>query len=563
MAINYSSVTYITNGQAITANNLNAPSVDLATRTVEVQRNSLYEDFLENYSNSVEVQLLPLISSAQDASYITITSHLEDLGSGNFLKSYSFTLTDAVLSVYSDKFPGSRYIVQDANIASHFSSFPMSPPSGTYANSVQLHVPGDGLYLKRPTKYTSSVTDSGSHAESVLPNTEASSSGRTYVDANQNLGSSIVKLPLRNKVTLASSGYSTAAAFLSAVNTATWNSGSAIANLSATVNSSNVLSITDGSDTYTLYITGLQNAKAQVSKVYIENTHLVLEVSETTAPIYHQIANAACTNIGLKLYAANGMTAYTNTSIINQSSAQYSVGLVDLDSSHMYIPLARLTETSLIVGNREFSLLRNYISNNSDYSSSQELFDLHGAPIEYLDTSLSSAASKSYKVDLRSELPIPKGKVTLGKRSTIVGGVLKCDFSRDAELLRLLEFSQGLALNILEIRIVVLTAITTASSASGFRVQNLLKARNSSNSTLNHLFMADSGVDYVAIPGDSLGTVLNELSLSSTGGTLSSTLANTIATRNTECYVNIFEDSGSGSNAITGGEVYVELDLLV
>ena len=229
----------------------------------------------------------------------------------------------------------------------------------------------------------------------------------------------------------------------------------------------------------------------------------------------------------------------------------------------MYIPLVRLTETSLIVGNREFSLLRNYISDNSDYSSTAELVDLHGAPIEYLDTSLSSSASKSYKVDLRSNLPIPKGKVTLGKRSSIVNGGLRSDFSRDPKLLRLLEYNQLKKLNLLEIRITVLTAVTTHSAASGFRVLNLLKARNSANSNVNHLYMTDSGVGYIAIPADSLGTALTELSVSATNGTLSSTLANNIATSNTECYVEIYEANGSNTNPITDGEVFIALDLLV
>jgi len=568
MAINYSDVNYITNGQAITADNLNAPSVDLASRSVEVQRNALYEDFLENYSNSVNVQLIPRISSSEDASYVEINSMLFDDGNNNYSKSYSFELTDAVLSVYSNKFPGARYIVEELRISQHFSDNTLGGVMGHFRNSVELHVPGDGLYLKRPTKYVSSVTDFGTHAEAVMPNTEGNSAGRAYIDASQNLTGSVVKLPLRNKVTFSNTGY-TVETFITAVNSGTWG-GSTISGLTATVDGSNVLSIEDDNgDAYNLYITGLQNVKAEVYKVYLEGGDLVLEVSPSTAPIYHQIASTACTNIGLTLYSDDNMSTLANsgTLIINQGSAEYSVGLVDLDSSFMYIPLARLTETSLIIGNREFSLVRNYISNNSSYSSSPELVDLHGAPIEYFDTSLSNFASKSYKADLRSELPIPKGKITLGKRSSIVEGALQCDFSRDPKLLRLLEFNRLATLNLLEIRVTVLTEVTTNSPASGFRVSNQLITKNSSNTTVNYLYFGQLvmgfPVNNVDIPSDSLSSKFNEVSITSTLGVLSGTLTNSLKTRNTDCVVEIYEDSGAENNAITDGEVYVELDLLV
>ena len=555
MAINYSSVTYITDGQAITATNLNAPSVDLATRSVEVQRNSLYEDFLENYSNSVKVRLTPLISSSQDSSNIEIFSNLKQESSNNYI-SYTFALTDAVISVYSDKFPGSRYLVQGSEIASHFSN---SNPGATTLHSPGLFVPGDGIYLKRPTKYITSVSDTGSFAEDVLPSTEAASTGRTYVETDQALTNSIVKLPLRNKVSFTSSGHSDVSAFLTALAGAQWG-GSTITNLAASVDGQNSITIAAGSDTYTLYVTGLHNTLSQVSKVYMEGGSLVLEVTESTSPIYHQTAATACTTIGLQLYDETNFMYIANTTVIPQNSAQFSIGTVDLDNGYMYIQLARLTETSLIVGHREFSLLRNYISNNSAYSSTSELNNIHGAPIEDYDTN-GVDASKSYKVDLRSELPIPKGKVTLGKRSTIVADKLRCDFSRDPQLLRLLEFNRGSTLNLLEIRVTVLTQVTTASSPASFRVGNYVKAKNNSNTVVNNLFFGDTNsVSYVTIPSDSLTTALNEISVTSVLGTAFNVLSSALVTSKTDCVIEISE---TGGIVIDTGEVYVELDLLI
>ena len=150
MPITYTDITYIENGQAINAANLNAPSVDLASRTVEVKRDSDQARFSLSHTTDSEVVL---VSSSPEESSIIVRTQLKEDGSvdSNLVKYYLPEFNNIKFSIYSKAVHGGRYIIDGADVGSLFSD---SIDASNSVLSTALSVPGDGVYAKIPLRHT-------------------------------------------------------------------------------------------------------------------------------------------------------------------------------------------------------------------------------------------------------------------------------------------------------------------------------------------------------------------------------------------------------------------------
>ena len=428
MPINYIVVNKILNGQAITADVLNVPSVDLETRTDEVLRNTRYEDYLLQHGTDSLVRLTPTLST-NAVPKLTINSELKSdgLNPPTKLRFYSVDLDNCVLSVYAKSVPGSRFIIDDTALSAFFSS-----SNSKQVESNHLHVTGDGIYLKYRTKKFDG-NDSGNYAETASQLSKSNSISNNFV-LNPNVTiteADLVKLPERTLVTLVLASSLTAEQFITHLMSSDGYSGF---NITASLNSSNELSIVDNNNnTGTLRISGVQGADCEIRKVYNDsNGDLVLEVTPDTCAIYTEATAISANSLQL-LLNINGNNDQTETnSIIVVGSTQFTVTPKLLDPDFMYIPLIRLLETELLVGDRSFSLIRDKVQDgNTAADDTAGLANFYGAPIEYLDPN-TAVGTKS----LVFNLLFPMGINTLpGKRVvqglfTASNGSILCNLSK-------------------------------------------------------------------------------------------------------------------------------------
>jgi hypothetical protein len=377
MSINYATeqITAIANGDAIAADILNGPSVSLATRTVEIQRNSNYDNFIRDYSTNALVKLTPTLGATEPT--VTLETKVQGdtgLATGTIRRYFSASLSGAALSVYADAEDGGRYIV-DAGILSSF----FSDSANLNVLSNRLVTPGDGVYLKAPLRNTGESETATNFPDLVAPKNTSESIGNSYALTVNNVGDTrritqadLVKLPMLNEVTLLNADRSS---LLTSLNTElnTLVTATADANTGALT-----LEDTTGA-TLTLRLTGVHNTICQVTHMVDSGSSCILTVVPASGPIFrHTDTSSPLGMAGLTfgIYDSNNVLQDLATAVPLAAVAGYLINPKQLEEDYAYIPLLRLTETTLEIGDKSYNLVANY-----DYVGGNiALNSLNGAP---------------------------------------------------------------------------------------------------------------------------------------------------------------------------------------
>ena len=398
MSISYTEITYIKNGQAINAANLNAPSQGLEARTVEVKRDSDQDEFSQTYTTDCEV-LLVSANSAQAS--LKIKSQLKEDGSddSNLVKYYLPELTNLDFSIYSKSAQGGRYIIPGSKVASLFSDS-INGDSSVLATA--LSVPGDGVYAKIPLRHTGASDNLTSYPDLIYPKTKAQSLGTTYVTdqlVNTSQIPELVKLPeLVLLDVLSNSVGENVSSFLTRLTTQFSSDIS-----SATVGADGALSIVgsaaNGNAALTLKIEGLQEgSECLVSHILEREDDLpgvIIRVTRASSPIYAEHNNRISV-VNLKTAIYNGSTKLGSSSATPFSAGSYSGYFVlprSLDPDYSYVPLLKLTEHSLLIADKVVSLSTKSLSNGVE-------INVHGDPIYGVPPELSSEGTAEYEIDI-------------------------------------------------------------------------------------------------------------------------------------------------------------------
>jgi hypothetical protein len=377
MPINYATteITAIANGNAITANILNGPSVSLATRTVEIQRNSNYDNFIRDYSTNALVKLTPTLEPTEPK--VTLITRVKgDTGedTGTYRRYFSAALDGAALSVYADAEHGGRYVVSGSMLSGFF---------GDSANlnvlSNRLVTPGDGVYLKVPLKNTGEPETATNFPDLVAPKNTSESIGNSYAltvhaaaDSRSITQHDLVKLPMLNEITLLTAGRDS---LLTSLNTELNTLVTATADAST-----GELTLEDANGgTLTLRLTGVHNTICQVTHMVDSGSDCILTVVPASGPIFrHTDTSSPVGTVGLTfgIYAGGVIDGQGPTAVPLAAVTGYLINPKQLEEGYAYIPLLRLTETTLEVGDKSYNLVANY-----DYSNGNiPLNSLNGAP---------------------------------------------------------------------------------------------------------------------------------------------------------------------------------------
>lgn len=563
MPITYSptTITQIANGQAITATNLNAPSVDLQTRTVEIQNDTKYQEYLDSHGMDTVVKLVPHLDSNTE-SKLVITSRIKDDGStSNKLRSYTVAMSGASLSVYAKSVPGSRFIIPGTAFSSFFSD-----SSNLAVKSSELFVPGDGVYLRVPTKQFRGSDSASSYQENYLPQTIARSTGNTYLTDQVTTAiaqADLVKLPRRTLIEIIQSGL-TATTFINSINVA--NSFVAGTTYTASINATtNVLSIAQGATTgFLLRLVNVQKTRCTIEKVYnnTAGTGIILEVTGTTSPIYTELTSTSGASLTLAMFQSDDSTAAgTNSTIITDGST-YTVAPKDLDVGYMYLPLARLTETTMEIGDRSFSLIRESAQDGAAIDNVFNIPDFHGAPIEYQHSAWAEGTKGLVFNLISNSIEGIKGQISIRGIFSPSSNVFSADFSRTEQYQSFIRnLTNGSVVYFQKATFKVIDSIATTSSPSALVFTAANAFRNSSSTllpsgeliitkTISDKDYRSYGSEVELVPS---GPATAE---SFTKGTLSSN----VPTNKSTCIATI---AATGGGNITAGSVAITLDFFV
>ena len=391
MPINYTDINYIENGQAINANNLNAPSVDLASRTDEIKRDSDQARFSLVHTTDSEVLL---VSNSIEQSSIVIRTQLKEDGSSdsNLIKYYLPEFNNIKFSIYSKAVHGGRYIIDGADVGSLFSD---SIDASNNVYSTALSVAGDGVYAKIPLRHSGNVESLDNYPDLVYPKSKVESLGSGYLDSA--LTAELVKLPELVIMDLLSG-------------TSGEDVGSFTARLqtqfadidSITVSDDGILQILDSNqDPLTIRIYGTQEgASCNVSHL-LERTDgepgLIVKFSRASAPIYLEHSDRVSTaNLGVALLRDSVEIATSLVPIASGDYAGYHILPELLDPNYTYIPLVRLTENSLLVADKSIPLGIRQLSNG-------ETINKHGDPLYGVPPEFSAEETAEYSINILTD----------------------------------------------------------------------------------------------------------------------------------------------------------------
>jgi hypothetical protein len=350
MPINFtaSTITYIQNGQAISAAVLNAPSVDLFDRTEEIKRASEQSKFEADHftENSATVVALPTANSS--AATVQVTSRqLEDSSIDTTpWKSYKFELNNSVISVRSKLVPGANYRVSSTDINSFFND-----AAGSDFMLKEFHLPGETLCLKVP------VTTSGFDEE--VPNVtdqrlDDIENFSDYLSEGLPEGVELVKLSTYS--TIEFNLLSKTPAQIVAI------SNSYYTDLGLTLGGDGSLS--DGG-TYSLYFNLDGGLYYKVTKLVTSGNSVIAHLgSSLTFPRKEfEINTSIPENYGFyilkNLNLDNALTEAQTVSFnqeINNTNFTITVNPDRLDSQYNYIPIASLRDYSIVIGDMEVPL---------------------------------------------------------------------------------------------------------------------------------------------------------------------------------------------------------------
>lgn len=391
MPITYTDITYIENGQAINAANLNAPSVDLASRTVEVKRDADQATFSLAHTTDSEVVL---VSSSPEESSIVVHTQLKEDGStdSNLVKYYLPEFNNIKFSIYSKAVHGGRYIIEGADVGSLFSD---SIDASNNVLSTALTVPGDGIYAKIPLRHTGEAESLTNYPDLVYPKTKAQSLGAGYLST---AGSAqLVKLP---ELVLMDFLSSQAGEDVSTFTSRLEVQFSDINSIS--VGEDGALQILDSNgDTLTLKLTGTQEGADCIVTHLLERTDgepgFVAKFSRASAPIYIEHDTRVSTvSIGVSLLRDS---VELSTSLVPISGGSYSGYFILpelLDPNYSYTPLVRLTENSLLVGDKSIPLGIRQLPNG-------ETVNKHGDPVYGVPPEFSAEGTEEYSINILTD----------------------------------------------------------------------------------------------------------------------------------------------------------------
>lgn len=395
MSISYNDITYIQNGQAITAANLNAPSQGLEARTVEIKRDSDQSRFDKVHTIDSEVVL---VSSNSAQSSITVRSQLKEDGTAdaNLIKYYLPELNNLHFSIYSKYVHGGRYIIPGANIGALYSD---SINSTNQVLSTALSVPGDGIYAKIPLRHTGQEENLNNYPDLVYPKTKDQSVGDSYLTlhtATPTQTPEVVKLPeLVFLDVLSTSAGENVATFLSRLTTQY-----SVEIDSATVDSEGALTILDpNGNALALKIEGLKEGSECVVSHLNERSDgepgLVIRFTRASSPIYiEHDQRVAITGLSTALFLNNVQQGISSLTPFSQGSySGYFVLPKMLDPDYSYVPLIRLTENSLLVADKVIPLTARTLSNGV-------LINEYGDPIYGVPPELAQEGSAEYEIDI-------------------------------------------------------------------------------------------------------------------------------------------------------------------
>ena len=397
MPITYTDITYIQNGQAINAANLNAPSVALATRTDEIKRDSDQSRFSLAHTTDSEVIL---IYDSSEQSSIVIRTELREDGSADrgLIKYYLPEFNNIKFSIYPRAVHGGRYIIDGADIGSLFSD---SVNASNPVLATALSVPGDGVYAKIPLRHTGSAESLTNYPDLAYPKTRAQSIGSGYLASAPT--AELVKLP---ELVLMD--------FLSAqegesVTTFTDRLLTQFPAIDAlTVLSGGGLQLLDAnSENLTLKIYGTQEGADCTVTHLLEREDgepgFVAKFSRASAPIYIEHGDRVSTvSIGVSLHRGATELARSLVPITSGSYTGYFILPELLDPNYSYIPLVRLTENSMLVGDKNISLTTRTLPNG-------ETLNIHGDPVYGVPPEFLGEGTEAYELNILSD-----GRTNLG-----------------------------------------------------------------------------------------------------------------------------------------------------
>ena len=411
MPISYDAITFIQNGQAINAANLNAPSSDLESRSLEVKRDSDNRKFLHDHTTDCDIVL---VSDTPDTSSIGIRTYVKNDGNSpaNLIRYYAPEFNNIDFSLYAKSAQGSRYIIPGHMIGSVFADS-IKPTNQIY--STALSVPGDGVYAKIPLRHTGAAESLTNYPDLAYPRSRNQSIGSQYLAEALNV--ELVKLPnLAVMDVLSSDSAENVASFVSRLETVF----SAHITL-VQIDEDDNLKLTDSNGDYlTIQVRGTQEgATCEVLKLRERSDSqagLTIEFTKETAPIYiedtatrlttNTLSVALLDNAGVELQVSNVL--FTTANYLG-----YFILPKLLDSSFEYIPLVRLTENSLVVADKSIDLTKRPLLNG-------EFINIHGHPLLDANSEFQAEDTQEYKLNVLTGNSIDKAyKGT----HTIIAGV--------------------------------------------------------------------------------------------------------------------------------------------
>ena len=350
MSINFtaSTISYIQNGQPITAAILNAPSVDLFERTEEIKRASEQSKFEADHftENSVTVVALPTANSSAATVQVTSRQQVESSIDQDTWKSYKFELNNSVINVRSKLVPGANYRVSSTDINSFFND-----AAGADFMRREFHLPGETLCLKVP------VTTSGFGGEVEGVTDQRLHDIEDFSDyLSEGLPEGVELVKLSTYSTIEFSGLTKTPAQIVAI------SNSYSGDLDLTLGGDG--SLTDGV-TYSLYFKLDGGLYYKVTKLVTSGNSVIAHLgSSLTFPRNQfEITTSIPKNYGFYILKNsnldNALTEAQTVSFNQEISILPYVITVNpdrLDPQYNYIPIASLRDYSIVIGDMEVPL---------------------------------------------------------------------------------------------------------------------------------------------------------------------------------------------------------------
>lgn len=398
MPINFNSPTrtLVFNGQAVNAANLNAPAVSLYDRTDEILRWSQELQYTEDHFGGSECYVVDEGGVNKHAGTVSIECMaIQDTVSESYIRFYSASLDSAVICIRPKSVPGANYFIKASALQEH--------TSNAY-RALGLCLPGSGIYLKVPK----ALGSRGSVESQRLLD---------ITDLDSEISSASPELPAGVELTTLSS-------FTSIITNTEKTPNDIISILNELGGSNNVRVTRDsesGELSHDIDLKGRIYFKSDIG-IYYPVTHLNLE------------ENSLVITLGSSLYLPRNnfvteVSSNTAGFFIRDSSSFEISGLADAahtasntlifgdtitltvspdrpDPEFYYIPVVRLLDTSIVIGDQAIDLRR---GTRAGGTNSIEVWNTLGAPREVPLPEETFSKSGRFLLTRPRELVLPLG----------------------------------------------------------------------------------------------------------------------------------------------------------